>query len=244
MHEEWLKRTELLLGEEKLALLKSKNVLVVGLGGVGSYAAEMIARSGVGQMTIVDGDTVNATNINRQLVALQSSIGKNKARVMEERLLDINPNLKISVFDGFIKDEIITNILDKGFDYVLDAIDSLSPKVYLILNTLKRDFKLVTSLGAGGKMDPTQVQIVPMNKSYNCKFAQAVRKKLHHLNVKTDFPVVFSPEVVDMNKVALQDNHLGQKSMVGTISYIPAVFGMFAASVVIRDLLGEFSFRN
>jgi len=160
---------------------------------------------------------------------------------MEERLLDINPDLKINIFDGFIKDELITDLLDNGFDYVIDAIDSLSPKVYLILNTLKRNIKLVTSLGAGGKMDPTQVQIIPMNKTYNCKFAQAVRKKLNHLNVKTDFPVIFSPEVVDMSKVKLQENDLGQKSMVGTISYIPAVFGMFAASVVIRDLLGEFS---
>jgi len=244
MGAEWLKRTEMLLGEDKLAILHSKHVLVVGLGGVGSYAAEMVARAGIGHMTIVDGDTVNPTNINRQLVALQSTIGKNKAKVMEERLLDINPNLKITVFDGFIRDELITNLLDKGFDYVIDAIDTLSPKVYLILNTLQRGIKIVTSLGAGGKMDPTQVKIAAMNKTYNCKFAQAVRKKLNHLEVNTNFPAVFSPEVVDMSKVVLSENNLGQKSMVGTIGYIPAVFGMFAASVVIRDLLGEFRLNN
>jgi tRNA threonylcarbamoyladenosine dehydratase len=242
MGAEWLKRTELLLGKENLAFLESKHVLVVGLGGVGSYAAEMIARAGVGKMTIVDGDLVNLTNINRQLVALQSTIGKNKARVMEARLLDINPELKLHVFEGFIKDEVITNLLDNGFDYVVDAIDSLSPKVYLILNTLQRNMKIVSSLGAGGKMDPTKIQITTMKKSYNCQFAQAVRKKLNHLKVNTNFPVVFSPEEVDMSAVALSENHLGQKSMVGTISYIPATFGMFAASVVIRDLLGKFSY--
>ncbi len=242
MANDWLKRTELLLGQENLAVLENKHVLVVGLGGVGSYAAEMIARAGIGSMTLVDGDTVNKSNINRQLVALQSTIGLNKARVMEARLLDINPELKLNVLEGFIKDEVITNLLDNGFDYVVDAIDSLSPKVYLILNTLKRNIKLVSSLGAGGKMDPTKIQIVSMKKTYNCQFAQAVRKKLNHLKVNTSFPVVFSPEEVDMSAVALSENHLGQKSMVGTISYIPATFGMFAASVVIRDLLEKFSF--
>ncbi len=240
MHEEWLKRTEMLLGEEKLAILKSKNVLVIGLGGVGSFAAEMIARAGVGRMTLVDGDTVNATNINRQLVALQSTIGKNKARVMEERLLDINPKLDLVVIESFIKDEFTNEVLEKGFDYVVDAIDSLSPKVFLIAQAMKLGTKIVSSLGAGGKMDPTKVQITTMKKTYNCKFAQAVRKKLNQLNVDTNFPVVFSPEEVDMTKVKLQENHLGQKSMVGTMGYMPATFGMYVASVVIRDLLGEF----
>jgi tRNA A37 threonylcarbamoyladenosine dehydratase len=242
MQDNWLMRTEMLLGEENLSILSSKRVMVAGLGGVGSYAAEMIARAGVGHLTLVDGDTVNLTNINRQLIALHSTLGMNKAQVMKQRLLDINPLLNIEIVDGYIKDKLLTDTLDKGFDYVLDAIDTLSPKVYLIVHSLNRGLKIVSSLGAGGKLNPSLIQIVPMNETYNCKFAQAVRKKLNHLKIKTDFPVVFSPEPVDMSKIVRRENQLKQKSMVGTISYIPATFGMFAASVVIRDLLGEFKF--
>jgi tRNA A37 threonylcarbamoyladenosine dehydratase len=242
MHEDWLSRSGLLLGQEKLDFLKTKNVLVVGLGGVGSYAAETIARAGVGHMTIVDGDVVNLTNLNRQLPALRTNIGKKKAFVMAERLLDINPELELRVVDEYIREDAIKRILEPEYDYVLDAIDTLSPKVFLIYNTLHRGHKLVSSMGAGGKIDPTQIKIVPLTQSYNCRFAFIVRKKLSKLNAKKDFPVVFSPEQVDKSKVFEIEGEQNKKSVVGTISYMPAIFGMFCASVVIRDLIGEFSY--
>jgi tRNA A37 threonylcarbamoyladenosine dehydratase len=242
MHEDWLNRTSMLLGQDKLDLLKTKNVLVVGLGGVGSYAAETIARAGVGQMTIVDGDIVSMSNLNRQLPALHANIGKKKARIMEERLKDINPLLKLSVIDEFIRDDFMKEILEPDYDYVLDAIDTLSPKVFLIHHTLQRGHKLVSSMGAGGKIDPCQVKIVPLTKSYNCKFAFIVRKRLSKLDSKKDFPVVFSPELVDISKVIEVEGEQNKKSVVGTISYMPAIFGMFCASVVLRDLTGDFKY--
>jgi tRNA A37 threonylcarbamoyladenosine dehydratase len=242
MHENWLSRTNLLLGQEKLDILKTKNVLVVGLGGVGSYAAETIVRAGVGKMTIVDGDVVNLTNLNRQLPALHANIGKKKAQIMAERLVDINPALELTVVDEYIREEAIKEVLEPDFDYVLDAIDTLSPKVFLIYNTLLRGHKLVSSMGAGGKVDPTQVKIVPLTKSYNCKFAFIVRKKLSKLGAKKDYPVVFSSEQVDKSKVIEVEGEQNKKSIVGTISYMPAIFGLFCASVVLRDLTGDFSY--
>lgn len=242
VHEDWLDRTSLLLGQEKLKLLKSKNVLVVGLGGVGSYAAETIARAGLGKMTIVDGDVVNLTNLNRQLPALRANIGLKKARVMEQRLLDINPGLQLTVIDQFIRDDYMKEILEPDYDYVLDAIDTLSPKVFLIHHTLNRGHKLVSSMGAGGKTDPSLVKIVPLTKSNHCKFAFIVRKRLSKLGSKKDFPVVFSPEPVDKSGVIVVEGEQNKKSIVGTISYMPAIFGLFCASVVLRDLTGDFSY--
>jgi tRNA threonylcarbamoyladenosine dehydratase len=242
IHEDWLSRTNLLLGQEKLDILKTKNVLVVGLGGVGSYAAETIARAGVGKMTIIDGDVINITNLNRQLPALRANIGKKKAQIMAERIHDINPELDLTVIDEYIRQEAIKKILEPEFDYVLDAIDTLSPKVYLIYNTLLRGHKLVSSMGAGGKIDPTQIKIVPLTQSYNCKFAFIVRKKLSKIGAKKDFPVVFSSEPVDKSKVIEVEGEENKKSVVGTISYMPAIFGMFCASVVLRDLTGDFKY--
>ena len=160
MTDNWLERTELLLGAEKLEKLRAAHVLVVGLGGVGAYAAEMIARAGVGRMTVADADTVNPTNINRQLVALHSTVGRPKAEVLAERLRDINPALELHVVDKYIKDEETDLLLDSArFDYAVDAIDTLSPKLALILGALKRGIPLVSSMGAGAKTDPTRLEI-------------------------------------------------------------------------------------
>lgn len=240
MNEDWLSRTSLLLGEEKLSILKSKHVLVIGLGGVGAFAAEMIARAGVGTMTIADGDTINKSNINRQLPAVTSSIGISKANWMENRLKDINPELKLTAINEYLKDERIVEILDNHYDYVVDAIDTFSPKVFTIFNCLKNGLKLVSSMGSGGKVDPAQVKIAKMKDSYNCKLAFKVRKRLSQLKADKNFPVVYSSEQVDQKLVQLVEGEPNKKSMVGTISYMPAVFGMFCASVVIRDLVGDF----
>ena len=235
----WLERTELLLGEEKLARLRSANVLVVGVGGVGAYAAEMIVRAGVGRMTIADADKVSETNINRQLVALHSTVGREKCEVLAERLRDINPDLKLKMVNRFIKDSETDALLDsEKFDYVVDAIDTLSPKLALIKGALERGIPLVSSMGAGAKTDPTLMEIKDIAKTHHCPLAHMLRKRLHKIGIKRGFRAVFSPEPVREGAMILCEEQ-NKKSNVGTISYIPALFGIGCASVVIRDLIGE-----
>ncbi|NVO21011.1 MAG: tRNA threonylcarbamoyladenosine dehydratase [Bacteroidetes bacterium] len=233
----WLTRTELLVGSEKLDLLKSKHVLVAGLGGVGAMAAEQLCRAGIGKMTIVDGDTVHTSNRNRQIPALKSTEGIEKAEVMKNRLLDINPNLHLTVISEYIKDQRLVDILELGYDYVVDAIDTLSPKVYLLFHCYRLGLPVVSSMGAGGKVDPALVQLTDLDDSYNCKLAYYMRKRLHKLGIWNGIKVVFSPEVVSRNSVKISEGELNKKSTVGTISYMPAIFGCFCASAVIRDLL-------
>ena len=169
----WMGRTQLLLGNEKVETLMTKNVLVVGLGGVGGICAEMIARAGIGKMTIVDADTVDLSNTNRQIPALHSTAGKLKAEVMAERLKDINPALEIIVLTKYIQDELIDTILDEGnFDYAVDCIDTLGPKVQFIKACKDRGLPIVTSLGAGGKLNPSLVQITDISKTFNCTLAK------------------------------------------------------------------------
>lgn len=237
MDTNWLQRTELLLGKEAIEKLKSKHVLVVGLGGVGAYAAEMIARAGVGRMTIVDGDVINVTNINRQLPALNSQVGRPKAEIMAERIRDINPHIQLEVINAFVRDEFMVELLNKPYDYVVDAIDTLSPKVFLIYHSIQKGHKIVSSMGAGGKIDPTQLHISDISKSYNCKLAKAIRKRLHRMGIKSGFPVVFSTEEANPDAIVEVEDEMNKKSMVGTISYMPALFGIFCASKVIRDLV-------
>ncbi len=233
---EWLKKTQLLLGDEKLDKLRNSEVLVVGLGGVGGAAAEMLCRAGIGNMTIADGDVVEETNRNRQIPALISTTGKPKAGVMAERLRDINPEINLSVVNNFIHDGNTTELINsRSFDYVVDAIDTLSPKVHLIYQCLQKDLDIVSSMGAGGKTDPSQIQITDISKSYNCKLAKVIRKRLSRLGVKTGVKVVFSSEKIDENAVQEEEGR-NKKSTIGTISYMPSVFGCFAASVVIRGL--------
>lgn len=235
----WLERTELLLGEEKLARLRRANVLVVGVGGVGAYAAEMIVRAGVGRMTIADADKVSETNINRQLVALHSTIGREKCEVLAERLLDINPELELKMVNRFIKDSETDALLDsEKFDYVVDAIDTLSPKLALIKGALDRGIPLVSSMGAGAKTDPTLMEIKDIAKTHHCPLAHMLRKRLHKIGIKRGFRAVFSPEPVREGAMILCEEQ-NKKSNVGTISYIPALFGIGCASVVVRDLIGE-----
>lgn len=235
----WLERTELLLGEEKLSLLRKANVLVVGVGGVGAYAAEMIVRAGVGRMTIADADKVSETNINRQLVALHSTIGEEKCEVLAKRLRDINPELELKMVNRFIKDSETDVLLDsEKFDYVVDAIDTLSPKLALIKGALDRRIPLVSSMGAGAKTDPTLMEIKDIAKTHHCPLAHMLRKRLHKIGIKRGFRAVFSPEPVREGAMILCEEQ-NKKSNVGTISYIPALFGIGCASVVIRDLVGE-----
>ncbi|MBR2424176.1 MAG: tRNA threonylcarbamoyladenosine dehydratase [Tidjanibacter sp.] len=235
----WTERTELLLGDEKLNILRNAHVLVVGLGGVGAYAAEMIARAGVGHMTIADADTVGESNINRQLLALNSTIGREKSAVMAERLRDINPQIELNVVCDYIRDEKTYTLLDAArYDYVVDCIDTLSPKVNLIAAALERGIPVVSSMGAGAKTDPTLIEVKDIGKSHHCPLAHMLRKRLHKLGIRSGFYAVFSPEPVREGAMIIAEE-TNKKSNVGTISYIPATFGCVCASVVIRDLLGE-----
>jgi tRNA threonylcarbamoyladenosine dehydratase len=233
---DWQDRTKLILGEEGLEKLKAANVLVVGLGGVGSYAAEMICRAGIGSMTIVDGDKIQATNRNRQLPAMKSTEGLPKAMVMGERLKDINPDLQITVIQEYIKDERMTEILDTRFDYVVDAIDTLSPKIFLIYHSLQRKLSVVSSMGAGGKVDPSLIAVSDISETTNCSLARILRKRLHRLGIREGFKAVYSPEGIDKGKIVAINGEQNKASIVGTISYMPAAFGIACASVVIRDL--------
>jgi tRNA threonylcarbamoyladenosine dehydratase len=235
---DWLTRTELILDEEKLKKLKDSNVLVIGLGGVGAYAAEMICRAGVGAMTIVDGDNIHPTNRNRQLPALKSTEGMAKAEVMGQRILDINPDIRLTVIQEYIKDERMIEVIDKGFDYVVDAIDTLSPKIFLIYHSLQRKLPVVSSMGAGGKFDPTKVFISDISETTNCSLARILRKRLHRLGIREGFTAVYSAEPVDKRKIVAINGEQNKASIVGTISYMPAAFGIACASVVIRDLAG------
>lgn len=240
MTDNWLERTTLLLGEEKLEQLKRASVLVVGLGGVGAYAAEMIARAGVGRMTIADADTVSATNINRQLIALHSTIGREKSDLMAERLRDINPEIELTVINRFIKDDETDALLDSDhFDFVVDAIDTLSPKLALIKGALDRGIPLVSSMGAGAKTDPTKMEICDISRTHHCPLAHMLRKRLHKIGIRKGFHAVFSPEPVREGAMILCEEQ-NKKSNTGTISYIPALFGIGCASVVVRSLIGEF----
>lgn len=235
----WLERTELLLGPEKLDMLRRANVLVVGVGGVGAYAAEMIVRSGVGRMTIADADKVSESNINRQLVALHSTVGREKCDILRDRLLDINPDLQLTVVNRFIKDDETDALLDSDkFDYVVDAIDTLSPKLALIKGSLDRGIPVVSSMGAGAKTDPTLMEIRDIAKTHHCPLAHMLRKRLHKIGIRRGFKAVFSPEPVREGAMILCEEQ-NKKSNVGTISYIPALFGIGCASVVIRGLVGE-----
>ncbi len=233
----WMSRTQLLLGDDAIEKLIQQHVLVVGLGGVGGICAEMIARAGIGRMTIVDADTVDLSNCNRQIPALHSEAGKLKAEVMARRIRDINPDITLTVLNEFIDAERIAQLLDEGdFNYAVDCIDTLSPKVAFIKACLDRKIPIVSSLGAGGKVDPSKVKVTDISKTHDCRLAKYVRKRLHAEGIFRGVKVVFSPEKIDKSRVIETEKAYPKKSIIGTISYMPAIFGCTAASIVIRDL--------
>lgn len=233
----WQQRTELLLGEDKMKRIRASHILVVGLGGVGAYAAEMLCRAGVGRMTIVDADTVQPTNMNRQLPAMHSTLGMPKAEVLAARYQDINPDIELTVLPVYLKDENIPELLDSAkFDFIVDAIDTISPKCFLIYEAMKRHIKIVSSMGAGAKSDITQIRFADLWDTYHCGLSKAVRKRLQKMGVKRKLPVVFSTEQADPKTVLLTDDERNKKSTCGTVSYMPAVFGCYLAEYVIKRI--------
>lgn len=233
----WLGRTSLLIGEDTVKKLNTKHVMVVGMGGVGSFAAEFICRSGIGKMTIIDGDIVDPTNRNRQLPALSTNHGVSKADIMADRLKQINPEIELNVIKEFVSPGMVERILDYNPDYIVDAIDSITPKITFLSTAFAKGIPIVSSMGAGAKLDPTQLKVVDISKTIICPFAQQVRKELKRKNIYKGIKAVFSPELPIKESLMLTDGRNFKKSAYGTISYLPATFGAVAASVVIRDLM-------
>ena len=235
--EHWLSRTELLIGREGLDILAGAHVLVAGLGGVGGYAAEQLCRAGIGELTLIDGDLVQLTNRNRQIIALTSNEGKPKAGVMAQRLMDINPGIRLNIIAEYLKEDRFAGILQGSFNYVIDAIDTLTPKVTLLAEAVRNRHRIVSSMGSGGKLHPESVTISDISESHHCRFAHIVRKYLHRQGVFNGITVVYSPEPVSRGAVREVTGEENKRSVVGTISYMPPVFGCFCASVVINDLI-------
>lgn len=237
---EWLERTELLFGTEGLLTLTNKKVMVVGLGGVGSFAAEFLGRSGIGEMIIIDGDIVDKTNINRQLPALHSTIGISKAKLMEQRLREIHPQIRLTALERFLNPEDMNELLEEYRpDCILDCIDSLSPKIELIKAAKRKKIKLISAMGAGGKSDPSQVMVRDISKTRNCYLAKQIRKRLKKENIHKGFRCVFSTELQKPHSLKMTDGTGFKKSFYGTASYMPALFGLYAAAECIKTLLSQ-----
>ena len=237
--ERWQERTAVLLGEATLDSLAAKRVMVVGLGGVGAYAAEMLCRAGIGNLVLIDSDTVGESNLNRQLIALNSTIGKLKTDVLAERLKDINPAVNLVVVPEYVEEENLPRIFETAgkLDYVVDAIDTLAPKISIIKHCVQNGIPHVTAMGAGAKLDATKIRIADLSKSYNCPLAYILRKKLRKEGISKGFKVVFSEELPDRDAIVPMEER-NKKSQVGTISYLPAVFGCVCAQAAIEHLIG------
>jgi len=235
---QWQERAELLFKPQGLQKLKNAHVLVVGLGGVGSFAAEFIARAGVGKMTIVDGDTVDITNINRQLPALHSTVGLSKVDVVGDRLMDINPELELIRLKEFLSPERAYQLVSKEFDYVVDCIDSVTPKLNLMISAKRQKVKIISAMGAGGKLRADKVHVADISQTENCFFAKAIKKRLKKdANIRNGIKVVYSREIQDPESLRTTDGKNFKKSFYGTSSYLPGLFGLYCAETVIRGLL-------
>jgi tRNA threonylcarbamoyladenosine dehydratase len=235
----WQCRTELLLGTENIKRLQQTHVFIAGLGGVGGYAAEQLCRAGIGKLTLADCDVVQASNRNRQIIALRSTIGKAKTDVLAARLKDINPQIELEIVNAFLSEENIAEFVSGPFRYVIDAIDTLTPKVSLLKEAVQHNKFVVSSMGSGGKTDPSKIHVADISDSHHCKFAYMVRKYLHRKGIRNGIRVVYSPEPVRRETLLETDGTGNKRSVVGTISYMPAMFGCYCAAEVVRDIIGK-----
>lgn len=234
---EWTERAELLFKKEGLEKLKNSHVMVVGLGGVGSFAAEFLARAGVGKMTIVDGDVVDITNINRQLPALHSTVGQPKVTIVGDRLMDINPELRLIRIQEFLSPERAYELVTPEYDYVLDCIDSITPKLNLLISARRQKVKIISNMGAGGKYEAGKVRVADISKTEYCPLAKTVRKRLKKEGISKGIKVVFSTEYPDQSSLKMTDGKNFKKSFFGTNSWIPAVFGLHSAETVVKYII-------
>ena len=233
--ENFLHRSEILFGKAALEKLKNAHVLLAGAGGVGGYAAEALIRGGIGHLTVFDPDKVHPTNLNRQILALHSNNNTFKTDTLAQRALDINPTLDIKVYNERLSKDNIAGILEHGnFDYIVDAIDSLDDKCFLLAEAHTRSIKVIAAMGAGCRIDPTQIQYGDISKTYGCKLSKSVRTKLKkEYNITKGIMCVFSPEV---NPDAIQPGAVGERPLIGSSSFMPGIFGLFMAAKVINDL--------
>ncbi|WP_317947026.1 tRNA threonylcarbamoyladenosine dehydratase [Clostridioides difficile] len=215
--------------------LNNSNIIVFGVGGVGSFTVEALARAGVGNITIVDFDDVDITNINRQIPALHSTVGRYKVDVMEERILDINPNINIKKIRSLYNQDTSDEILTERYDYVVDAIDMVSSKIHLIETCEKKGLKIISSMGMGNKLDPTKIVVTDIHKTSTCPLAKVMRKELRDRGIKK-LKVVYSTEQpIELKKKVMN----GRKVTPGSVSFVPSVGGLIIASVIINELLGQ-----
>ncbi len=229
-------RQNIVFGAETLDILKNSRVAVFGVGGVGGYTCESLARSGVGMLDIVDNDTVSVSNINRQIIALHSTIGKNKVDVMKERLLDINPEIVVNAHNCFFLKENEREFEFEKFDYIVDAIDTVSGKLALAVIADKLNVPIISAMGAGNKTDPTQFKVADIYKTSGCPLAKAMRKLCKENNVKK-LKVVYSEES-PVRKEELIDETSNKRSIPGSLSFVPSVMGLIMAGEVVKDLIG------
>lgn len=236
--ETWNNRTRRLLGDERADRLRTSSVLIVGLGGVGGYAAEMLARSGVGRLTLVDADTVAMSNINRQIIATRSTVGEPKALLFAERFHDINPEMEIDSVIQFVTPENVDDLFaEKIYDYVIDAIDTVSPKMALITYCLQHNVPIISSMGAGGRVDPTKILYTDIWDTREDGLAKAVRQRLKAAGIRKSLKVVASIERPCSHSLISLDNR-NKRSSYGTLATIPSIFGIYLANHVIRSLTG------
>ena len=232
-------RAEILIGAEGVARLAAKHVFLAGLGGVGSWCAEALARAGVGRLTLVDMDTVAVSNINRQLPALHSTIGRKKTDVMADRILDINPDCEVEVLDVFIDPDNVQTLLPLDVDYVVDCIDSLNCKVALIAEAYRRGVPVAASMGAGNKLDPTRIRLADIAKTQVCPLAREVRHRLRRQGIEKGILTVYSDETGRPPRPPEPTSHGRARAVNGTISYMPPLFGLMLAGAVIQHLLAD-----
>jgi tRNA A37 threonylcarbamoyladenosine dehydratase len=238
MHEEIFSRTRQLVGEDGLARLSSARVLIAGIGGVGSYAAEALARAGVGNLTLVDSDLIHPSNINRQLHALTTTVGLPKVAVMAERMQQINPALHLEPLQTFITPENIPELLSSGYDLVLDAIDTFAAKLALVEACVKQQTPVISSMGAAGKLDPGRVNVADIADSHGCRLARKLRKELRRAGISSGVTVVYSDEPCCFERRGEASAGDDTRRPLGSISYLPATFGLFMAGEAVRRLMG------
>ncbi len=235
MENNFTTRTSFLVGDDGIKKLNNSNIIVFGVGGVGSFTVEALARAGVGNITIVDFDDVDITNINRQISALHSTVGRYKVDVMEERILDINPNINIKKIRSLYNKDTSDEILTERYDYVVDAIDMVSSKIHLIETCEKKGLKIISSMGMGNKLDPTKIVVTDIHKTSTCPLAKVMRKELRDRGIKK-LKVVYSTEQpIELKKKVMN----GRKVTPGSISFVPSVGGLIIASVIVNELLGQ-----
>ncbi len=229
-------RTELLLQKENMTILQNSKIVIVGIGGVGSYAVEALARCGIGHFVLIDYDVIDVTNINRQLHALNSTVGKPKVEVMQNRILDINENAKVEIYQTLYDENTKNELIPNDANYVIDAIDIVSKKVLLIKECVERELSIISSMGAGNKLNPTMFSIANLKNTQNCPLAKIMRKKLRKHGIQ-DLKVVYSPEKPQECKTTEMQKDSETRPIIGSISFVPSTVGMIIASEIIKDLI-------